>query len=401
VSDAERPLNTGEQLSSWRSRQLHKPSAGSSPYISVVIPSRNNPAVLKRCLRHLLDAEGPPCEWEVIIVDNSDAPALRENYQLVIDSRDPRLRRVVIPALGLMAARHVGARRARGRVLAFIDDDVLVGTEWLTGLHASFAQGRQTLVIGPVRPRFHSDPPAWTEPMWVDSEEGRCLPYLSLLDLGDVDRPVPPQYAWGCNMALPRELFFCLGGTHPDYLPEPWKDFQGDGEVGLANKVGALGFSAFYTPACGVEHLVPDSRLSSVYLQARAYFAGLHASYTQVRSASGLDAWSGTLADTGHHAFGSSHIKTTMRYWHDSIALRVREARSRYFVSPSVGSPDLSLLGDAWRAGWRRHQKRVRTDPQLLRWVLLPDYMGWELSLPGLGHPTCLFGLETGQGTTP
>lgn len=381
---------------------MHSCDTKTAPYISVVIPTRNNPVVLGRSLRRLLEAADPLCGWEVIVVDNSDSLPSRQNEQVVANLASTHIRRVLIPAYGLMAARHVGARHAHGDVLAFLDDDAFVGHEWLLGLHDAFSRRNAALATGPVLPMFEVGAPSWLEAMWSESPEGRFLPYLSLLDFGFRDLLLPAEYAWGCNMAVKRALFFAVRGTHPDYLPAPWQDFQGDGELGLTIKLSAIGLSAHYVSACSIEHFVPAERLGGDYLGSRAFFAGLHASYTHVRAASGLDEWSGTPASARTPAYGPKTLKRLMRSGADAVRAPVRALGAGWRHRAGMEARRLGALqAEAWRAGWLRHQRRTQVDNALLRWVLLPHYMGREASLPGTPPHTCLLGVESDGGAAP
>lgn len=381
---------------------MHSCDTKTAPYISVVIPTRNNPVMLGRSLRRLLEAADPLCGWEVIVVDNSDSLPSRQNEQVVADLASTHIRRVLIPAYGLMAARHVGARHAHGDVLAFLDDDAFVGREWLLGLHDAFSRRNAALATGPVLPMFEVGAPSWLEAMWSESPEGRFLPYLSLLDFGFRDLLLPAEYAWGCNMAVRRALFFAVRGTHPDYLPAPWQDFQGDGELGLTIKLSAIGLSAHYVSACSIEHFVPAERLGGDYLGSRAFFAGLHASYTHVRAASGLDERNGTPGSARTAAYDPTLVKRLLRTGADAVRARVPALGSaRRNRAGSEAETLKALQGAAWRAGWCRHQDRTKTDSVLLRWVLLPHYMGRETSLPGMLPHACLPGVESDGGIGP
>jgi glycosyltransferase involved in cell wall biosynthesis len=93
------------------------------PEVSVVIPTRQRPALVPRAVRSALAQTLPEVEVLVVIdgPDDSTARALAG-----ID--DPRLRMVQRPESGgAPAARNTGAAEARGRWVALLDDD----DEWL------------------------------------------------------------------------------------------------------------------------------------------------------------------------------------------------------------------------------------------------------------------------------
>lgn len=86
-----------------------------TPAVSVVIPTRDRPALLSTAVESVL--EQSLGDVEVVVVD--DGP--REPAQL---PADPRVRVVRLPASrGLAAALNAGAREARGRWLGTVDDD--------------------------------------------------------------------------------------------------------------------------------------------------------------------------------------------------------------------------------------------------------------------------------------
>jgi glycosyltransferase involved in cell wall biosynthesis len=83
--------------------------------VSVIVPTRDRPALLPRAVESVL--EQSLADVEVVVVD--DGP--REPVRL---PSDPRLRVVRLPtSRGLAAALNAGARDARGRWLATLDDD--------------------------------------------------------------------------------------------------------------------------------------------------------------------------------------------------------------------------------------------------------------------------------------
>jgi glycosyltransferase involved in cell wall biosynthesis/GT2 family glycosyltransferase len=97
----------------------------SSPRVSVVIPTKNRPELLERCLGRVLDAcDRAEHSCEVVVVDDGSTPP-------VAWTGDPRVRVVRTGGVGPARARNAGIEAAVGDVVAFTDDDVEVDPQWL------------------------------------------------------------------------------------------------------------------------------------------------------------------------------------------------------------------------------------------------------------------------------
>jgi cellulose synthase/poly-beta-1,6-N-acetylglucosamine synthase-like glycosyltransferase len=114
--------------------------------VSVVVPTRDRPHALRRCLGALdaQDTEG----FEVVVVD--DRSLARDEVHAVV-AGSARARVVDGAGRGPAAARNLGVRSARGDVLCFTDDDCAPAREWVRALVARVDRG-STVVAGPTRP---------------------------------------------------------------------------------------------------------------------------------------------------------------------------------------------------------------------------------------------------------
>ena len=122
------------------------------PFATVVVATTMvRVSELDRCLSALLRLEYPA--FEVVLVDNrpSTSPERASLYEALC--RDARVRVVAEPRPGISAARNHGARLARGEVVAFTDDDVVVDPGWLRAVASRFvAEPDTSCVTGPVLP---------------------------------------------------------------------------------------------------------------------------------------------------------------------------------------------------------------------------------------------------------
>jgi glycosyltransferase involved in cell wall biosynthesis len=134
------------------------------PVVSVVIPTRDRLQMLHQALASVLQQE---VDLEVVVVDEASSDG---TSAYLADLHDPRVRvlRHRTP-LGLARARNAAIARARGDVIAFLDDDDLwfpdklqgqldamaeAGSDWAYGAAIIFSPGpRLESVMAPAAPR--------------------------------------------------------------------------------------------------------------------------------------------------------------------------------------------------------------------------------------------------------
>jgi glycosyltransferase involved in cell wall biosynthesis len=347
--------------------------------ISVIIPTANQPALLRRCLDHLSRCRHDGIAWEIVVVDNSEDRFRAEN-KMAVQSHDPLpIVFLEIEPEGLMQARHRGAAAAGGDVLAFIDDDSFVSETWLGGLQEAFLDPGTMLVTGPVLPEYEIAPPAWVEDLWIRSAAGCTLGYLSLYDYGPDDRALAPVAVYGCNYAIRASLFRELKGSLPDYMPRKWRLLQGPGESGLSAKVAAAGHLAAYRPACGIRHFVGARKLTVEYFEDRAFVFGIEASFNQARADAGLGPGDGVMCHGG--------VRGALAGWlRRSLFNKGRRWLLRRFGGGSPAGAGAELrdrLARCRARGFEEHQRQLRRSPAFREYVLREHYLGDAGAIPG------------------
>ena len=99
---------------------------GMLPYISVIIPSLNRPAVLRKSLNSVLvqDTEGN-FEYEIIaVLDKQDKESQSWLEDEALLNKRLKVYRSEIP--GVNSARNLGIKESRGEIIYFIDDDCIL-----------------------------------------------------------------------------------------------------------------------------------------------------------------------------------------------------------------------------------------------------------------------------------
>jgi GT2 family glycosyltransferase len=243
--------------------------------ITVVVCTRDRPAVLATCLRQLKQLEYG--RFRVIVVDNAPTDdGTRAAFAEVV-GRDARFRYVVEPAAGLSRARNRGLQEATTRRVAFTDDDVQVDPGWLGALMAGFARHPEAGCVTGLVPAAELDHPAqhyferrysWSvgmEPqVYVLHQPGQSPLYPFSAGL----------FGTGANFAVDRKLMLRLGGF--DQALGAGSPAGGGEDLDAFVRVLLAGRSLVYEPAALVWHTHrTDER--ALRRQLYAYGVGLTA----------------------------------------------------------------------------------------------------------------------------
>jgi glycosyltransferase involved in cell wall biosynthesis len=113
------------------------------PFISIIIPTKNNEDTIENCMESLVGLEYPKDRYELIIVDghSSDGTvAIAERYGAKIVYEEGGTR---------AAACNVGLSHVQGDYVAFTDADCIVDTMWLASALKYFEDAAVAGVGGP------------------------------------------------------------------------------------------------------------------------------------------------------------------------------------------------------------------------------------------------------------
>lgn len=322
---------------------------------SLIVPTHGRPELLADALEGAASQNLPADDFEILVADNSPGGPTEEIVEDADRRHEPEIRYLAEPRTGLHHARHRGARHARGEILAYVDDDVLLPPGWLAAMLDPFGDPEVAVVGGKVRPRWEAPVPDW----WRHFPDS----YLSLLDLGDERTSLEdPGLIYGCNMAVRRDLLFQLGGFPPDSLADPrLKWHRGDGETGLCRRALAEGYRLVYEPRATLEHRIPAERLTARAMRRRGAKSGLSESYAHLRADARRPGGLWRLLYRGARALVRSARAALRARWPGRGDLRVRDAAD----------------AARWWAYGGQHL-RAAVDPRLRRSLLRPTYLEWS-----------------------
>ena len=189
--------------------------------VSVIVPTYNRVDDLSACLRSVGRQTSLP--KEIIIVDDSDTPEVQQYIASLQDSftnNGISLKYIRNTAgKSLTIARNVGIQNAKGNIILFLDDDVVLDTDYIKEIFTIYvnipsAMGVQGLIKG--LPKANGIVSLFNHFFYLGHNEevrARVLPstsstYPSVPD--GYNLPVPCEWLSGCNQSYRKEVFLTL-----------------------------------------------------------------------------------------------------------------------------------------------------------------------------------------------
>jgi cellulose synthase/poly-beta-1,6-N-acetylglucosamine synthase-like glycosyltransferase len=122
------------------------------PFISVLVPARNEAATIIACVKAILAQDYPSKFMEVIVVDDHSEDATVEHLKHI---KDQRLRVLSLAtyspdSAGKKAALQLGINESKGSCILTTDADCIAPTAWLSSFATAW-QSEQEMVLAPVR----------------------------------------------------------------------------------------------------------------------------------------------------------------------------------------------------------------------------------------------------------
>ena len=336
---------------------------------SIIIPTYNRANILNKCLQHIRELDNPNEDWEILVMNNNST----DNTEDVIRDHQhklPQLRYFNTKDPGLHIGRNVGCEKAKGEILCYIDDDSFVSKGWLKGIKDSFRDPDVVLVGGPSFPEYEDEHPEWINQLWNKVEFGKCLAYLSLVDLGDKVKHISPLYVLGCNFSIRKNTLLKIGGFHPDGMPKNKILFRGDGETFVIYKIKDFNHSALYSPSIMIHHYIPKTRQTTEYFYRRAFNQGISNSFRKIREDYSVD---------GNKKIKLLFIKKRIRNIHRSLGAIYRSTLR--YEKGDIGKIRRQIRRSVNR-GFICHQREFNNNPLMREWVLRDNYLEKNGELP-------------------
>jgi glycosyltransferase involved in cell wall biosynthesis len=233
--------------------------------LTVVICTHNpRPDYLDRVLDALQVQTLARDRWELVVIDNASNPSIAERIDV---SWHPQSRCLREPKLGLTHARLRGIDAAKGETIVFVDDDNVLGANYLAQT-ISIARRYPAMGAwgGRIVGEFEQVPPAWSK---------RYLPLLAIREIREdkLSDVLPPHETTPCGAGLcvrrsvaERYARSVVQDAKRMSLDRKGKLLSSGGDTDLALVAGDLGMDTGQFVALELTHLIPAVRLQEAYL---------------------------------------------------------------------------------------------------------------------------------------
>lgn len=219
---------------------------------SVIVTTRDRAPLLEDCLRSIL-ADRSRAIRELVVVDNASSDATAEVVRDAAAGAAVPVRYVREERLGQSHARNAGAKAARGEILVFTDDDVVVREGWVDALVRGFDDPAVGAVGGRILPDWEEPPPAWLD--------GPHAQLLTLIDHGAEARDFAEgELPLGANMAVRADVARAFDPLFDPRLGHRGRRRLAHEEYHLMSRI-RLEHRLAYRPDAVVLHRIPRDRV--------------------------------------------------------------------------------------------------------------------------------------------
>ncbi len=249
--------------------------------LSIIVCTRNRAkqlATLIQCLGTQKNIE--KLNWEIVIVDNNSSDNTKEVAYAFCEGSNLKINYIFEPNTGLSYARNTGVLASKGSFLLFVDDDVLIPSEFISNALFGIQEFNEFHIFGfkvlPEWPEARSRDLAFKPPFWMTFKKPFNISqsFLPIHDLGSEPLSYPNRITnnpLGACFLVKKEVFENLG---------PFREDIGAGQSGahedseffwyaLINK-----FKILYWPYAALYHPVTPERLTAKYLHKWYFNSG-------------------------------------------------------------------------------------------------------------------------------
>lgn len=228
--------------------------------LSVIVCTYNRVSLLKKCLSSIKKQTASVKNYEVVVVDNSSTDSTKEMFKEYAKNRT-NIRIVTEKNVGRSNARNRGWQEAKGKYVAYVDDDAIVKSDWLEKIIAFINKYPKIKVFGGPYDRYSiKQIPAWLPEKYFTLDLGGKLKKLNLKN----------EWLSGSNMIFNRSIFNKYGGFNTNFGGVGEKIFYGE-ETEFFTRLKKKKEPVYYVPTIRIKHLVTGKKLHLLWLLRNDY----------------------------------------------------------------------------------------------------------------------------------
>lgn len=248
--------------------------------ISVVLATYNRAASLRATLESFASLSCPDSlSWELLVVDNNSRDFTLQVIEQFADSASFPVRYIFERRQGRSSALNAGIAEARGTIIAFTDDDVLLHRDWLCQIMNPFDRFDCAGVAGRVVPVWQHP-----KPHWLDMKGQFAIVHFDLGDdLKEIDEP-----PLGANCAFRRDAFERHGLFRLDLGVSGSKHTITCEDTDFGQRILRAGDRIVYCPSAVIYHPVDPRRATKKYFLNWYYYNGVSVTRTAGLPAEGI-----------------------------------------------------------------------------------------------------------------
>jgi len=230
-------------------------------HINVCTCTYKRPELLERLLGGLQDQKTEnKFTYSIVIVDNDHLLSAEHVVKRMMKMSAVGIEYFVEPEKGYSTARNKLVENAKGNYIAFIDDDEFPEHTWLINLYNTCKKHKADGVLGPVKPHFVKDPPAWIVKSKLCEKPGYKLSTGSILDSSNTRTS---------NVIISTNVF-----SSKDNRFNPEFGRTGGEDVDFFKRMMKRGFTFVWCEEAPVYETVPEDRWMKTYFLRRALLQG-------------------------------------------------------------------------------------------------------------------------------
>ena len=202
-----------------------------------------------------------------IVIASCNRPLHLAKLRLSLVSQKTRDVEIIIikNSFGLAKARNIGWKKARGKYVAYIDDDAVASYDWVENILKFIVLYPEVVAFGGP---YHSSNQA-SIPTWIPME------VISKKYPGKIERPIDVGVEWlnGTNMIFSRKVLKEIGGFDERLGIHGSTRAYGE-ETDFQIRLHNAGYDIWYSPSIMVLHEFAQFKQNFIYLIKNQYIHG-------------------------------------------------------------------------------------------------------------------------------